>query len=159
MSSLAQRQHAQRLETRADEWRQWFDEQAERDDSYRKRPADSEPRAPIVHEDHRYDPDDWMSSGWYTMYVLRKPKRKRDYEKFRKRFRMPYAKFVELVEQMRSEKWFPKVELCNALGQPGVPLSLLVLGALRVLGRSWVFDDVEEATGVSTETHRKFFHN
>ena len=39
-----------------------------------------------------------------------------------------------------------------------LPLSLLLLGALRYLGRGWTFDDLEEDTGISSETHRIFFH-
>jgi hypothetical protein len=34
----------------------------------------------------------------------------------------------------------------------------MILGSLRYLGRGWTFDDVEENTGVSAETHRQFFH-
>ena len=35
-------------------------------------------------------------------------------------------------------------------------MALLVLGALRFLGRGWCFDDLEECTYVSAETHRRF---
>ena len=35
---------------------------------------------------------------------------------------------------------------------------LLLLGTLRYLGRGWTFDDVYEATGISQEVHRTFFH-
>lgn len=38
------------------------------------------------------------------------------------------------------------------------PVELLVLGALRVLARRWTFDDLFEATFISAEIHRKFFH-
>jgi hypothetical protein len=34
----------------------------------------------------------------------------------------------------------------------------MILGSLRYLGRGWTFDDVEENTGVSAETHQQFFH-
>jgi hypothetical protein len=46
----------------------------------------------------------------------------------------------------------------KALGDVGVPLDLLVLGSLRYLGRGWNFDDLEESTGISEESHRRFFH-
>ena len=39
-----------------------------------------------------------------------------------------------------------------------LPLSLLLLGALRYLGRGWTFDDIEEATAINAETVRQFFH-
>ena len=38
------------------------------------------------------------------------------------------------------------------------PISLLLLGSLRYIGRGWCFDDLEEATGISEEVHRVFFH-
>ncbi len=38
------------------------------------------------------------------------------------------------------------------------PMELLLLGCLRYLGRGWSFDDLEEVTGISEETHRKFLH-
>jgi hypothetical protein len=34
----------------------------------------------------------------------------------------------------------------------------MVLGALRYLGRGLTFDDIEECTSISEETHRQFFH-
>ena len=47
---------------------------------------------------------------------------------------------------------------CNAAGKAASPIELMILGALRYLGRGWTFDDNEEATAVSEETHRRFFH-
>ena len=38
------------------------------------------------------------------------------------------------------------------------PVELLVLRALRYLGRGWTFDDIEESTAVSRDVHRVFFH-
>ena len=38
------------------------------------------------------------------------------------------------------------------------PVELLVLGALRYLGRGWTFDDLEESTAVSRDVDRLFFH-
>ena len=32
------------------------------------------------------------------------------------------------------------------------------MGALRYLGRGWTFDDIKEATGVTQEVNRQFFH-
>jgi hypothetical protein len=34
----------------------------------------------------------------------------------------------------------------------------MVLGSLWYIGCGWTFDDLEEATAVSEETHRAFFH-
>ena len=68
---------------------------------------------------------------------------------FRLRFRMPYDAFFRFVNTAREENWFPSYENCNALGQVGVPLDILILGCLRYLGRGWTFNDLEEATNIS----------
>jgi hypothetical protein len=34
----------------------------------------------------------------------------------------------------------------------------MLLGSLRYIGRGWTFDDIEEATAISEETHRRFLH-
>ena len=114
----------------------------------------------FAHRDYDgYDPNDALSSEWYKRYVLefRKHKNRRHSEKFRRRFRMPYTSFSELVDTARTDNWFPSYEKCNALGQKGVPLEILILGALRYLGRGWTYDDISERTGVSEEVHRIFF--
>jgi len=46
----------------------------------------------------------------------------------------------------------------DALGQPVVPLELLVLGVLRVLGRGMCFDGIYELNGISLDVNRRFFH-
>ena len=38
------------------------------------------------------------------------------------------------------------------------PIKLLLLGSLRYLGRDWIFDDLQESTGISIEVHRLFFY-
>jgi hypothetical protein len=44
------------------------------------------------------------------------------------------------------------------VGLAASPMELLLLGSLRYLGRGWSFDDLEESTSISQETHRCFFH-
>mmetsp|Transcript_55611 Transcript_55611/g.126407 ORF Transcript_55611/g.126407 Transcript_55611/m.126407 type:complete len:530 (+) Transcript_55611:324-1913(+) len=97
-------------------------------------------------------------STWYTLYVANAPSTPRQLMKFRRRARMPYQKYLELVEDAREGDWFPNVGKPDATGRPGAPLELLVLGALRYLGRGWTFDDIEEATAISEETNRRFLH-
>ncbi len=46
----------------------------------------------------------------------------------------------------------------DATGRPASPLPLLILGVLRILGRSWCFDDVAENTKISEEVCRVFFY-
>ena len=69
---------------------------------------------------------------------------------------MPYKSYRDIVAEVRNDDWVPSYEKCNALGQPGIPLDILILGALRYLGKGWTFDDLFESTSVSEEIHRKF---
>lgn len=122
-----------------------------------------QPKVKRVRDSDPYDPQTARNSNWYRCYVEQSercmdPRKKRG-KKFRRRFRMPMKCFRELMGIIRDEIWFDKAEKPNALGQDGAPLELLVLGALRYLGRGWTFDDLEDATGISEETHRRFFHN
>jgi hypothetical protein len=108
-----------------------------------------------------YDPSKWQNSTWYRAYVLSDACKNRTSKAgrlFRRRFRMPWETYRSLVKEMRDDKWFEEYgyESKTALGLPGVPLDLYLLGALRYLGRGWTFDDVSEATGVSEESHRLF---
>ena len=103
--------------------------------------------------------EDFTESTWYKTYIRRQPTSKKALEKFRRRFRLPHCKFLKLIALAREKNWFPRAEKADASGRPGAPLELLVLGALRYLGRGWTFDDIEEETGISEETHRRFFHD
>lgn len=47
----------------------------------------------------------------------------------------------------------------DASGRIGVPLELKILGILRILGRSWCLDDVNEASGISESTMCRIFHS
>jgi hypothetical protein len=72
---------------------------------------------------------------------------------------LPYHKFVSILEEATIENWFPKWadrKLLN--GKRHTPLSLLILGSLRYLGRGFTFDDCEECTAISEEVHHTFFH-
>lgn len=102
-----------------------------------------------------FKPED---SNWYNMYVVSSPQTDAQHKKFRRRFRMPYQSYLNFLEDARTENWFPKTGKPDATGKPGAPLELLVLGALRFIGRGWTFDDLEEATAISEERHRRFLH-
>ena len=92
------------------------------------------------------------------LYITHEPTRKKDLIMFRRRFRLPYKDFLKLCKLVRDNNWMPDVGKKDALGKDGVCLELLLLGALRYLGRGWTFDDVAEATQVSEEVHRRFLH-
>jgi hypothetical protein len=100
-------------------------------------------------------------TAWWRMYVdsatVRDPEHA-DHSLFRRRFRVPYSLYETLLAHARSKAWFPDAGHTDAFGRSAYPLELKVLGFLRVLGRGWAFDDVAEATDMSEETHRRFFH-
>ena len=74
----------------------------------------------------------------------------------RRRFRVPYPVYIKLVEMTRAEGWFS--ENHNCAGRLAAPLGLKVLAILRVLGRGYCFDGVEELCLISGQNLRVFFH-
>ena len=97
----------------------------------------------------------------YNMYVesphLDNP---RFHKIFRRRFRMPFESFKALVVIAQDDPLFKrwKEGARDVAGQLAAPLPLLILCALRYLGRGWTFDDLSESTGISEEVIRVFFH-
>lgn len=78
--------------------------------------------------------------------------------KFRRRFRVPYALFKDIVGMAKEEQWMPQKE-ADACGRKAVPLEMKVLAVLRVLGRGVCFDEVAEILTCSEEILRVFFHD
>ena len=108
-------------------------------------------------EKERIKPED---SWWYTLYIscpmLDNPN---FHKKFRRRFRLPYEQYLQLVEDAITGGWFPRwTKPVSYKGRPTSPVELLMLGSLRYLGRGFTFDDCEESTAVCEEVHRVFFH-
>jgi hypothetical protein len=95
-------------------------------------------------------------SSWYKMYVDNVLMLEDEHfqKKFRNRFRLPYKNYLDLVANCKEDEHFDRWK--NPLRSS--PIELLVLGALRYLGRGWTFDDLEESAAVSQEVHRVFFH-
>jgi len=109
----------------------------------------------VIDDDGKVCPALPEDSQWFRMYVKHPAiSSKKFCRNFRNRFRMPYAQFIQLWEDAREGCWFPRWMKPNSK----TPLSLLILGALRYLGRGWTFDDLEENTCISQEVHRTFFH-
>jgi len=85
-------------------------------------------------------------------------------DKFRLRFRLPYNCYLELLDMCNEEassggfmsRWRPGSK--SATNKPAAPMSLLLLCALRYLGRGWTLDDLEESTAISKEVIRKYIH-
>ena len=53
------------------------------------------------------------------------------------------------MEECRNHEIFVRWTGPDACKRNASPIELLVLGALRYLGRGWTFDDLEESTAVS----------
>ena len=101
----------------------------------------------------------WDKSLWYLNYIENpRPNDSKWNDKFRKRFRMPFEAFIELGIIAEASPKFERWKKKDAVGQRAAPTRLMLLGALRYIGRGWTFDDIEEATAIHEETHRQFFH-
>ena len=99
-------------------------------------------------------------SMWYTMYVNNAliTTDQSMHAKFRQRFRLSYQNYLEVVDMCRVDYRFDKWCGFKKNKKKSSPIELLVLGALRYLGRGFTFDDIEECTAISKEVHRGFFH-
>ncbi|CAB9502528.1 Plant transposon protein [Seminavis robusta] len=96
---------------------------------------------------------------WYIMYVVSPTLDCQKFNhKFRRRFRMPYQQFLRMVDWSEDAQVFQRWRSKDAVGNSSSPLELMILGALRYLGRGLTFDDLEEYTAINEETHRQFFH-
>ena len=94
---------------------------------------------------------------WYRLYVHSPPQNERMQKLFRNRFRLPYDLFIDLVDDVSNHELFSRWTNTDCTGSLPSNLKLLLLGSLRYIGRSWTFDDIEEANGISREVNRKFF--
>ena len=94
---------------------------------------------------------------WYFLYVSSPPRNERMMVLFRNRFRIPYSYFIDLVVELMKHDLFQRWICNDACGVSPSNFKLLLLGSLRYLGRSWTFDDVSEANGISREVNRMFF--
>ena len=97
---------------------------------------------------------------WYSTYVLKPdlgdPK---FHELFRRRFRLSHAQFLELGERLEAHEifvWWHAGKVNPFTNKPPTPIPLLLLTALRYLGRGMNFDDVAECAALNEETVRVF---
>ena len=107
----------------------------------------------IMKAKHRY-------SAWFLMYVDNPNLSDVTYLKdFRRRFRLPYYKYKELLFELKNHPMFARWwdDSVSASKIPTSPLELLLLGALRYLSRGWTFDDITESTGISISVLTYFF--
>jgi hypothetical protein len=108
---------------------------------------------------------DFMSSTWGKL--LAKLSRipggpsieSREGKLFRRRFRVPWDAFVDLLQKTKDSNLFGDCTLksFDCCGCRICPYAIKLLGVLRILGRNWCCDDVAEATGMGEATVRKGF--
>jgi len=97
-------------------------------------------------------------SVWYQCYVSSPSLTAKFYHRFRKKFRLLYKDCLAMVEDAEEEHWLPsRFGGRDACGKEGAPVSLLLLGVFHYLGHGLMFDDLEEYTAISAETHQTFF--
>ena len=80
----------------------------------------------------------------------------RDGKNFRLRFTVPYQVFTQLLQF--AEAWFPQ-KIYHICGREIAPVSLKLLGTLRMLGKGCSWDLLYELSGVSAEVRRKWTLN
>ena len=90
-------------------------------------------------------------SIWYCNYITDpSPESPKWSKRFRRHFRMTYELFLDLSAQCNVseyfERWCSSKEYNLYNKKKVYSLKLLILCALRYLGRSWTNDDLEEAT-------------
>ena len=84
----------------------------------------------------------------------------RDGKLFRRRFRVPWQVYCDLVLKCRNERVFNLNSLrdYDVCGTAMCAIEIKLLGVLRMLGWNWISDDVAEATGMGESTVRSCFH-
>lgn len=99
------------------------------------------------------------TSTWFNTYVQNPTLEDSKFHYlFRRRFRCSYDSFLKLYDLVKQDDLFLRWQVTDAAFREPSSLQLMLLGALRYLGRGWTFDDLYENTSISEETHRQFFH-
>ena len=96
---------------------------------------------------------------WYLLYIGTSPRNNRLRKLFRTRFRLPHHSFLELANEISHHELFARWSSSDCTGVESSNIKILLLGAMRYLGRGFTFDDIEECTAISREVNRVFFHN
>lgn len=101
-----------------------------------------------------YNRENYRDSCWYK-FLQRdlSDLNERDGKTFRLRFTVPYPLYQQLL--VFATNWFPQRRV-DACGQELTPISLKLLGTLRILGKGCSWDLLYELSGVSAEVHRKW---
>ncbi|CAM9648073.1 unnamed protein product, partial [Discosporangium mesarthrocarpum] len=80
--------------------------------------------------------------------------------KFRRRFRLPFPFYKELVEECKRKSWFGRLGSADAVGRASTPVELKasLLTVLQILGRGNCFNDIQMVTGIHESTVQACFH-
>jgi hypothetical protein len=79
--------------------------------------------------------------------------------KFRRKFRLPYSKFLDLLEQSKeyNPKWADKPPgEGHGKGPARHPFRIKALSVLRMLAKGLDYDDLEDITGISESSYKVF---
>ena len=81
----------------------------------------------------------------------------RDGKLFRRRFRVPYPVYCDLVSKCLEKKLFGENAHLETdiAGRKICPVEIKLLAVLRILGRNWNFDDIAKATLMGETTARR----
>ena len=96
---------------------------------------------------------------WHKSYI-KSPylTNKKFHKKLRCLFCIRYDSFRTLLHEVSTSTLFCRWKSSRIIERPKLkPIRLLLLGALRYLGRGWTFDDLEQTTRISEKVHRHFF--
>ena len=96
---------------------------------------------------------------WYLLYVALPHSSKRLLALFRLRFRLPYQSYIDLSDEIYEDSNFEQWRNNDVSGESPSNLKLMLLGALRYIGRAWTYDDIAEANGISLDTNREFMNH
>ncbi len=100
---------------------------------------------------------------WFILVSVVHPKSKLWEKKFHtkvgQQFRMSYESYRKILQEIKIHEFFPwHKNTAISCGCRTSPMELLLLGSLRCLVQGWAFDNLDEATGISNETHDEFLH-
>ena len=101
------------------------------------------------------------NTPWFTEYIESPNITSQKFQcKFRRRFRMSYRSFTKHLVEVKGSHYFRtwRSDNSDCVGRQCSHVELLLLGALRYLGRGWTLDDLEEQTMICEEVHRRFLH-
>ena len=105
-----------------------------------------------IYESHHRTKDLW-STPWGAMLLNMEVSTELSFErrKFRRRFRVPYEMFVEIVRECDDGDIFGVYQRRRK-----IPTEFKVLASLRILGRDICCDEIEERLNIS-ESHTNLF--